>query len=81
MNAAALAAAGIVSFTVTNSQVAATDTINLNLQSGNATAGTYRYWIDKVAAGSFVVAVENRSAGSLSEALVFNFAVLKAVAA
>jgi len=77
MNAAALAAAGIVSFTVTNSQVAATDTISLNLQSGNATAGTYRYWIDKVAAGSFVVCVENRSAGSLSEALVLNFNVFK----
>lgn len=79
MNNAALAAAGLVSFTVTNSEVAATDTINLNLASGNATAGTYRYWIDKVSAGSFVIAVENRSAGSLSEALVFNFAVVKGV--
>jgi hypothetical protein len=80
-NNAALAAAGVVSFTVSNSVVAATDTINLNLQSGNATAGTYRYWIDKVSSGSFVVVIENRSAGSLSEALVFNFAVIKAVAA
>jgi hypothetical protein len=79
MNNAALAAAAVVSFTVTNSAVAATDTINVNLQSGNATAGTYRYWVDKVSAGSFVLAVENRSGGSLSEALVFNFAVLKAV--
>jgi hypothetical protein len=81
MNNAALAAAGVVSFTVSNSTVAATDTINLNLASGNATSGTYRYWIDKVSAGSFIVTVENRSAGSLSEALVFNFAVLKGVAA
>jgi hypothetical protein len=78
-NNAALAAAAMVSFTVSNSEVAATDTINLNLQSGNATAGAYRYWIDKVSAGSFVVAIENRSGGSLSEALVFTFAVLKAV--
>jgi hypothetical protein len=78
-NNAALASAAVVSFTVTNTTVAATDTINLNLQSGNATAGTYRYWIDKVSAGSFVIAVENRSAGSLSEALVFNFAIVKAV--
>lgn len=81
MNAAALASAAVVSFIVTNTVVAATDTINLNLQSGNTTAGTYRYWIDKVSAGSFVIAVENRSAGSLSEALVLNFAVVKAVAA
>ncbi len=78
---AALAAAALVSFTVSNSEVAATDTINLNLQSGNATAGAYRYWIDKVSGGSFVVALENRSGGSLSEALTFNFAVVKAVAA
>lgn len=74
---AALAAAAIVTFTVTNTQVAATDTINLNLASGN-TAGAYRYWIDAVAAGSFNISIENRSAGSLSQVLVFNFAVLKA---
>lgn len=81
MNAAALASAALVTFTVTNSAVAATDTINLNLASGPATAGTYRYWIEAVAAGSFKITVENRSAGSLSEALVFNFAVVKAVTA
>lgn len=76
---AALAAAAVVSFTVTNTTVAATDTINLNLATGNATAGTYRYWIDKVSAGSFVIAIENRSAGSLSEALTFNYSLVKAV--
>lgn len=81
MNAASLAASAVVSFTVTNSAVAASDTINLNLASGNATAGTYRYWIDKVAAGSFVIAVENRSAGALGEALVLNFAVIKGASA
>ncbi len=81
MNAAALAAAAIVEFTVTSSAVAATDTINLNLASGAATSTAYRYWVSAVAAGSFKVCVENRSAGSLSEALVLNFAVVKAVAA
>jgi hypothetical protein len=77
MNNAALAAATTVSFVVTNSNVAATDSIILNLVSGQATNGTYSYWIEKVAAGSFTVTVENRSAGSLSEALVLNFAVIK----
>jgi hypothetical protein len=81
MNAAALAAAAVVEFTVTNSTVAATDTININLKSGATTSTAYRYWISGVAAGSFKVCVENRSAGSLSEALAFNFAVIKAVAA
>jgi hypothetical protein len=78
---ASLAAAAVVAFTVTNSAVAATDTINLNLASGNATAGTYRYWVEGVAAGSFKIVIENRSGGALGEALVFNFAVVKAVAA
>jgi len=81
MNGAALAAAAAVIFTVTNSVVTATDTINLNLVSGQTTAGTYRYWVEKVAAGSFQVSIENRSAGSLSEALVLNFAVVKASSA
>jgi hypothetical protein len=81
MNNAALAAAAVVEFTVTNSTVAATDTININLKSGATTSTAYRYWISGVAAGSFKVCVENRSAGSLSEALVLNYAVLKAVAA
>lgn len=77
--AAALAAGAVVEFTVANSQVAATDLIRLNLASGPAASSAYRYWVSGVAAGSFKVAIENRSAGSLSEALVLNFAVLKAV--
>jgi hypothetical protein len=76
---ASMAAAAAVSFVVNNSQVAATDTINLNLASGNATAGTYRYWVEAIASGSFKIVVENRSGGALAEALTFNFAVLKAV--
>jgi hypothetical protein len=76
---AALGSAAVVSFAVNNSQVAATDTINLNLKSGNATAGAYRYWVEAIAAGSFKIVIENRSGGSLSEALLFNFAVVKAV--
>lgn len=81
MNAAALASNTGVSFVVTDSQVGATDTIDLVLASGNATAGTYNYQVDKVSAGSFVIWVKNISGGSLSEALVFNFSVKKAVAA
>jgi len=81
MSATSLAAGELATFTVTDSAVAASDTINLNLASGNAAAGAYRYWIDAVSAGSFRIAVENRSVGPLAEALVFNFAVVKAVSA
>jgi hypothetical protein len=76
---AALAAATTVAFTVTDSSVAALDTINVNLSSGNATAGTYQVWAEAIAAGSFKVVILNRSGGSLSEALVLNFAVFKSV--
>jgi hypothetical protein len=75
---AALAAAAEVSFTVTNSAVAATDVVVLNIASG-ATAGAYNVQVDAVAAGSFRVSLGNMSAGSLSEALVLNFAVIKGV--
>lgn len=75
---AALAAGANITFTVNDSNVAATDVIIFNLQSGNATDGTYDYRIGAVAAGSFKVTLENRSAGSLSEILVFNYAIFKA---
>lgn len=76
----ALAATTEVSFTVTNSTVVATDTIIIHRSSGG-TAGAYSVEIDSVAAGSFVVTLRNKTAGSLSEAVVLNFSILKAVAA
>lgn len=80
MNAAALAAGAKVSFIVTNSVVAATDTVILSVASGG-TANAYRAAVTALGAGSFTVTVENITAGSLSEAPVINFAVIKAVAA
>lgn len=79
-NGAALAAAAEVSFTVTDSQVAATDVVVVCVQSGG-TAGAYLVTVGAVAAGSFKITISNASAGSLSEALVLNFVVIKSVAA
>lgn len=78
MNNAALAAATTVSFTVTNTTVAATDTIIANIASGG-TVGSYTLTVAAVAAGSFQLSLRNESAGSLSEAVVINFAVIKSV--
>jgi len=78
-SSAALAAGATVVFTVTNNQVATTDSIILNLKGGQVSGGPYRYWIDRIQAGSFNIAIENRSGGALSEALTFNFAIVKAV--
>ena len=76
---AALNAATIVSFTLTNSTIAAGDVLVLNHVSGG-TLGAY-VLNAACADGSAVIYVANRSAGSLSEAAVLRFAVIKGVTA
>lgn len=80
MNNAALAAATSVSFTLSNSTIATDDIIVSNI-SGAATAASYTLTVDDVAAGSCRFHLRNESAGSLGEALVIGFAVIKATAA
>ena len=77
MNGAALAADAIATFTLTNSTIAATDVVVLN-HASVGTAGKYALNA-QAAAGSASVNVTNISAGSLSEAIVIRFAVIKAV--
>lgn len=79
MNNANLAATTSVGFTLTNSQIAATDTVIVNIKSG-ATVDSYTVTVDTVAAGSCRISLRNYTAGGLAEAVVLNFAVLKAVA-
>ena len=76
MNAAALAADAIVTFTVTCSEARATDVCIVNHHSGG-TVGAYSVDATGHAAGSFKVTVTNISAGSLGEALVLHFALIK----
>jgi len=77
MNSASLSAAAEVSFTLTNSTIAATDVVYVCIASG-ATAGAYNVQVDAVAAGSCRISVGNMSSGSLGEAIVLNFVVIKA---
>jgi hypothetical protein len=79
MHNASLAADTTVSFTLTNSTIAATDLLVLNHVSGG-TAGAYLLNA-QAAAGSASINVRNITAGSLSEAIVIGFAVIKAVTA
>jgi hypothetical protein len=76
MNDAALAAGVEVSFTVTNSEIAATDVVVVNHGSGG-TAGAYLVQANTIAAGSFAITVSNVSGSSASEAIVLNFVALK----
>jgi hypothetical protein len=65
------------SFTVTNSAVAATDVIIVNQKSGT---DKYIIAVTAVAAGSFQI-TSYTTGGTTTEQPVFNFAVIKAVAA
>jgi hypothetical protein len=75
MNNAALANATNVSFTLTNSVIGVKDVVVLSVSSG-ATAGAYNCWISGKATGSCTITLRNLSGGSLSEAVVINFAVI-----
>ena len=76
MNNAALADAAEVSFTVTNSKVAATDVV-VACHGSAGTAGAYIVSANAIAAGSFAITVSNVSGGSLSEAIVIKYVALK----
>jgi hypothetical protein len=78
MHNASLGAGARVSFTLTNSSIAATDVVVVNISSG-ATADAYGVTVTAVAAGSCRIQLANFSASPLGEALVLNFAVIKAI--
>lgn len=72
----AAGSATFASFTVTNSAVAATDTILVNQKSGT---DLYEIHVTAVGAGSFRI-TSRTTGGTTTEQPVFNFAVIKAVA-
>lgn len=78
MNGAALTSATTVLFTLTNSILSAKDVLIVNVGSGG-TSGAYWPFVANVAAGSAVIGVYNNTAGSLSEAIVINYAILHSV--
>jgi hypothetical protein len=78
MNGAALAGNTAVSFTLTNSLISANDVIIVNVSAGG-TAGAYTTYISSMTTGSAVVTLRNLTAGSLSEAVVLNYAILHCV--
>lgn len=80
MHNASLASATSVSFTLTNSTIVATDVVVVNIASGG-TADSYNVTVQAVASGTCSIQVRNVSGGSLGEALVLNFAVVKGASA
>jgi hypothetical protein len=76
---AALGATTNVSFTLNNSLISANDVLIVTLSGGNATAATYNCWVNSLSAGSASITLRNISAGSLSEAIIINFALIHCV--
>ena len=79
MDAASLATATNATFTLNNSFISANDTVVLTISGGQATAGSYNVFANSLAAGSVSISLRNISGGSLSEAIVVNFAILHCV--
>ena len=76
MNNAALANGAIISFTLTNSLLSVRDVLIINVSGGLTTNGTYTSFVSNVGIGTAVISLYNISAGSLSEAVVLNFAII-----
>lgn len=74
MNAASLATVTNVTFTLTNSTISAKDVLLLTVTNG--TSGAYNAFVSSMAAGSATITLRNISGGSLSEAVVLNFAII-----
>lgn len=85
-NTTSLAAQSSAEFTVTNSTVALGDVVIASQQSGSSnvagTAGVTDVVVVTVAAGSFIISIQNDSSTTAETgAIIINFAVIKAVAA
>ena len=75
-----LAHATVVSATWTNSKIAATDVVIINHKSGG-TIGAYVFNVSCGAGTATLYIQNNQTSGTLSEALVLSFVVIKGVTA
>ena len=76
MNNASLATSTNATFTLNNSTISANDAVILTISGGQTTPGSYNVFANSLAAGSVSITLRNISGGSLSEAIVINFAVI-----
>lgn len=77
MHNAALAGGASVVFSMTNSAVGAADVVAVNIMSSSATANAYDVAVIHVQSGTVNLRVTNITAGSLSEAPIIGFTVMK----
>lgn len=81
MNASALTAGATVGFQFNNSTIGAVDMVRVELHSGMASGASYTVNVGSSGAGGAGIFLTNRSAGSLSEAVILSFMVFRNVIA
>jgi hypothetical protein len=78
MNGAALAGNTAVTFTLNNLFISANDIVIVNVSAGG-TAGAYTTYVSSMTAGAVALTLRNLTGGSLSEAVVLNYAIIHCV--
>ena len=76
MNNASLATSTNATFTLNNSLISANDIVILTISGGQATPGSYNVFANALGTGTVSITLRNISGGSLSEAVVINYALI-----
>lgn len=76
MNNASLTTATNATFTLNNSYISSNDTVILTISGGQATPGSYNVFANALGAGTVSITLRNISGGTLSEAVIINFALI-----
>jgi predicted ThiF/HesA family dinucleotide-utilizing enzyme len=76
MNNASLTTATNATFTLNNNFISSNDTVILTISGGQATPGSYNVFANALGTGSVSITLRNISGGTLSEAVVINFALI-----
>lgn len=76
INNASLATATNATFTLNNNLISNNDTVILTIAGGQATPGSYNVFANALGAGTVSITLRNISGGTLSEAIVVNFAII-----
>ena len=79
MDNASLLTATNATFTLNNNFISANDTVILTISGGQATPGSYNVFANGLGAGTVSISLRNISGGTLSEAVVVNFAIIHCV--
>jgi predicted ThiF/HesA family dinucleotide-utilizing enzyme len=76
MNGASLTTATNATFTLNNNLISANDCVILTISGGQATPGSYNVFANALDTGTVSITLRNISGGTLSEAVVINYAII-----